>query len=128
MGKLTKSELALLLLTALTLAFFAGWFLGAGRSGADYSVSLQREGALPVAAASANPAPGMLEGERINLNTASQQDLQRLPGIGEKRAGDIIAYREENGPFRSVEEITNVSGIGEGTLRGILDYAAVDEE
>ncbi len=51
-----------------------------------------------------------------------------LPGIGEKRAADIIADREENGPFRFVEEITRVKGIGEETLAELIDYVTVEEE
>ena len=48
-----------------------------------------------------------------------------LPGIGEKRAADIIADREANGPFRMPEDLTRVSGIGEGILEGLLEYVTV---
>ena len=67
----------------------------------------------------------LLPGEIINLNTADVYDLQRLPGIGEKRARDIAAYREEHGPFQSVDELTEVYGIGPGILEGLREYAAV---
>lgn len=50
----------------------------------------------------------------VELNTAPAEQLQTLPGIGEVLAARIIDYREENGPFETVEEIMNVSGIGEG--------------
>ena len=70
---------------------------------------------------SASEAPGL-----VNINTAGSEELQTLPGIGEKRAEAIIAYREDNGPFRIVEEITNVSGIGEGILSRIIDYITVE--
>ena len=49
----------------------------------------------------------------INLNTASVKDLELLPGIGVKTAELIIAYREKNGPFKKIEELMNVQGIGE---------------
>ena len=68
----------------------------------------------------------LLPGEKINLNTADSYDLQRLPGIGEKRAEDIIAYREEHGPFQTVDELDEVSGIGSGILEGLREYATVD--
>ena len=55
-------------------------------------------------------------------------ELQRLPGIGEKRAEDIIAYRRANGPFRIPEELTEVPGIGEGILEGLIDYVTTGEE
>ena len=55
-------------------------------------------------------------------------ELQRLPGIGEKRAQDIVAYREEHGPFGTVDELDNVSGIGPGILKGLREYASVGVE
>ena len=54
--------------------------------------------------------------------TADVYDLQRLPGIGEKRAQDIIAWREEHGPFQTVDELTNVSGIGPVILENLREY------
>ena len=53
-------------------------------------------------------------------------ELERLPGIGEKRAQAIVAWREEHGPFRSVDELVQVSGIGEKLLAGLRDYAAAE--
>ena len=49
----------------------------------------------------------------ININTASAADLQRLPGIGAKTASRVIEYRQKNGPFKKVEELMNVRGVGE---------------
>ena len=49
----------------------------------------------------------------VNLNTAGKEELMTLSGIGESRADAIIAYREANGPFGSVEEIMNIEGIKE---------------
>ena len=57
----------------------------------------------------------------ISLSRATSQELQTLPGIGEAKANAIISYREEHGPFKTVEEITNVAGIGEKTLEGFID-------
>ena len=67
-------------------------------------------------------------GAKINLNTAGVDELMTLPGIGEKRAEDIIAYRRANGPFRIPEELTEVPGIGEGILEGLIDYVTTGEE
>jgi competence protein ComEA len=55
----------------------------------------------------------------VNLNTAGTEELCTLPGIGEVKAVAIIAYREGNGPFRSVDELVNVKGIGAKTLAKI---------
>ena len=49
----------------------------------------------------------------VNLNTATSEDLEALPGIGAKTAARIIEYRQKNGPFKKVEELMNVRGIGE---------------
>ena len=67
----------------------------------------------------------LMDGETIDLNQADEYELRRLPGIGEKRARDIVAYREEHGPFQSVEDLDKVSGIGPGILSGLVDYVTV---
>jgi comEA protein len=58
----------------------------------------------------------------LNLNTATLEELQTLPGIGEARARDIIAYRETHGGFRNAEELTAVEGIGAATLEQLRPY------
>ena len=57
----------------------------------------------------------------ININTADSQTLQEIPGIGPVTADKIISYRDTNGPFGSIEELTSVSGIGEKTFQKIKD-------
>ncbi|MBI3493715.1 MAG: helix-hairpin-helix domain-containing protein [Acidobacteria bacterium] len=49
----------------------------------------------------------------VNINTASASDLEALPGIGAKTAARIVEYRQKNGPFKKVEELMNVRGVGE---------------
>ena len=63
--------------------------------------------------------------ERINLNTATKEELMTLSGIGEARAESILAYREANGKFRSIEELCKVSGISEKILAQIQDRIRV---
>ena len=62
---------------------------------------------------------------RININTADEDQLTTLTGIGATRAQAIIAYREENGPFAAIEDIMNVQGIKEGTFAKIKDEIVV---
>lgn len=136
--KISRLEGAALILTALFLAFTAGWMLrGSGDAPAirvetQYTPSLSQRTAsaptpAPSAAPTAAPVPDKVApGEQINLNTATVEELQRLPGIGESRARAIVADREENGPFRIPEDLTRVAGIGEGILQGLLDYVTVE--
>ena len=61
----------------------------------------------------------------ININTCSYEDLLSLNGIGPVKAQAIIEYRSTNGGFSSIEEITNVSGIGEKTFESIRNFITV---
>jgi len=82
---------------------------------------------LPSSAVVTGQGHGEQEGQ-ININTASVEELDLLPGIGPAKAAAIVAWREENGPFRFPEELIRVSGIGEATLAGLLDQITVGGE
>jgi competence protein ComEA len=61
----------------------------------------------------------------ININTASEAELDTLPGIGPSRAKDIISYREEKGGFNSIEDIKNIKGIGEVSFEKLKDKISI---
>ncbi|MGY4706356.1 ComEA family DNA-binding protein [Candidatus Bipolaricaulota sp. J31] len=63
----------------------------------------------------------------LNLNSATPEELEELPGIGPELARRIVAYREAHGPFRSVEELLEVPGIGPAILARIRDLVTIGE-
>lgn len=63
--------------------------------------------------------------EKINVNTATEAELQTISGIGAKKAQEIIRFRDEQGPFKTVEELKNVPGIGEKTVERLKDMLTV---
>lgn len=73
--------------------------------------------------------PDSLNGQepagKVNLNTAAKEELMTLRGIGEAKAADIIRYREEQGPFQTIEEVMNISGIKEAAFQKIKDDITV---
>ncbi|HOP56425.1 MAG TPA: ComEA family DNA-binding protein [bacterium] len=79
-----------------------------------------------VAADSGQSSGTSESGGKININTASARELEELPGIGEVLAERIVSFRETNGPFKSIEEIKKVSGIGEKKFESIRDLIVVE--
>lgn len=82
-------------------------------------------GATPADGSSAATTADSDNGGLININTATQEELETLPSIGEVRAQAIIAYREEHGGFRTTDELMEVSGIGEKIFADISPHITV---
>lgn len=129
MSKLSWYEKVILALGLAFLLLAGGYRLGGEGQGRPYQVSVTRadqpaaEDPLPTADSSRPDS--LLEGERINVNTAGYYDLMRLPGIGEKRARAILDWREEHGGFSAPEQLLEIRGIGEKTLEKLLPYIEV---
>lgn len=68
---------------------------------------------------------GLSAAEPVNINSADKQTLMQVKGVGEKRAEAIIAWREKNGPFKSVEELTEIDGIGPSLIETNKDLLTV---
>ncbi len=64
---------------------------------------------------------------QLNINTASEQELNTLPGISRTLARRIVAYRENNGPFCKIDELKNIKGITDATLEGITPYITIGD-
>ena len=100
---------------ALMLSF--GYYAGRRINRDEYAVFYS----APARDDAVRAAPGL-----IDLNTADEEELTRLDGIGPGLAGRIIRFREENGPFAHASDIMNVPGIGEGIYSKIKDSVTVD--
>lgn len=138
-----KAAMALLCVVLLSLAVMGGFFLGRNTVAGPVRIITQSPAAqssqpdtggtreIPASQEVSESEPLEEDGAHsfpININTATAEELQALPGIGESRAEAIVAYREEHGPFTYVEDLRAVSGIGEGILTNIMDYITVGEQ
>jgi competence protein ComEA len=88
-------------------------------------ILVPREGEAPPAGVVGAVATGGAGGGLVNINTASATELEALPGIGEVLAATIVAYRDEHGPFASVDQLEDVSGIGPSTLEELRDLVTI---
>ena len=61
----------------------------------------------------------------MNINTATQSELENLPGVGEAIANRIIEYRQQNGKFNKIEDLQNVKGIGDAKFNNMKEYVIV---
>lgn len=90
------------------------------------SASCSRTGERPAQASNKTESGSAAEAKPcINLNTASEQELMTLAGIGEAMAKKIVEYREQNGPFRRPQEIIIIEGFSERKYRAISDLVCV---
>ena len=113
------------LFAGITLGFFLGRNLTRGDVMVSLPESMYTEPTQASTAASVETTGAEEVSFPLDINQADSKALQVLPGIGEVLAGRIIAYRDENGPFSSPDQLMNVEGIGEKRLEAILDYITI---
>lgn len=117
---------ALLVLTAMFVAFVCGMLVGRHFTAKPVTVQPVKTEYVSVSGTPAADETAAPSG-KININTASSVVLDTLPGIGPVLAQRIAAYRDEHGPFTSVEDLAKVEGIGSKTLLEILDLVTVED-
>ena len=133
--------LILALLPLLFAGFLVGFYIGRNVSPGDVQVSRVPSATVattaPTAAPTVNPTqpgqtevpsptvPATLPGGKVNINTATKEQLMTLPGIGEVLAQKIIDYRAEHGPFKKIADLLLVDGIGEHRLDAIIDNITI---
>ena len=120
---------ALVIVTITFIAFLVGFYTGRHYAPQPVTVSVPKSMQTePPLVTEAVPETQITEPPvsfPIDLNTADSRELTALPGIGEVLSQRILAYREENGRFTSVEEILNVEGIGKGKFESIIDLITI---
>ena len=88
-------------------------------------VELPAPGSTPQPTMSTGETSSESSSSRININTATAEELEVLPGVGQVTAARIIAFREQKGPFRSVDDLIHVQGISDRTIDGFRDMVTV---
>lgn len=117
-----KPFLNFLLTAALAcLTFTLGFFLGRNLTHGPVRLAVPAA-MLTAPTQAASPAK---VGDTVNINTATSRELAALPGIGEVLSQRIVAYREAYGPFRAVEALVDVDGIGEQLVEDIRDLITI---
>ena len=114
---------------AIVVSFAYNWnYVGEGDSGdvVSFQYTTSRKSPLVVESTDGQGGEGVSVTDKININTATLDELDSLPCIGPSKAQAIIDYREKVSIFTSPEDIKNVSGIGDKTYEQIKDMITVE--
>ncbi|MBR2716801.1 MAG: helix-hairpin-helix domain-containing protein [Oscillospiraceae bacterium] len=101
------------------LCIALGFFFGS-------AATRRHTGEAVVVVRSGGPVRAAETAEALNINTADEALLQTLPGIGPKLAQEIVAYREEHGPFQNLYELMDVKGIGSRKYEALLGQITIE--
>lgn len=126
----------LLTITVAFVTFVTGIQLGRSMNNRDVTIRMSAESATRPSSTIESTADSgdtqtatrSVMGKKMNINTATAEELDALPGIGPVIAQRIIDYRQKNGAFSDVSELTRVAGIGEKKLNEIIELITVEDE
>lgn len=125
---LNKAERIAIIITAAFILLSIGYYYGLARTESTY-VTVEKQVSNDAVMQGGDDFAPKAETENItektDINKASTEELAGLPGIGDVLAGRIIDYREENGEFENIENIMDISGIGEGIFNRVKDLITV---
>ena len=124
-----KKDSAMLLaaVTLLFTVFVAGFFIGRHMQSTPAAINKPTDSKATATSAAATDSNGHSVKTKLNVNTATAEQLDALPGIGPVLAGRIIEYRRQNGSFTSISQLADVQGIGQERLIAIMEYITVEE-
>jgi competence protein ComEA len=88
-------------------------------------VVVPKKGEAPAAAAGGAGSSAQQPGDKVNINSATESDFENLPGIGPVLAQKIVDYRDQHGPFRSIQDLMKVTGIGQKKFDSLQAYVTV---
>lgn len=108
----------ILSITVIFICILIGMFLGRCTSNKNYITLSPRQDTIAEESYDVSSS-------KININTASKDELLQLPGVGDVLAQRIVDYRDENGSFQSTSDLGNIEGIGDKTLNNILPYITI---
>ena len=121
----------LALITCIFLGFLLGFFTGRNLDRTPVQIQTLPPATVRTSSVEDSVATTQSGGQNqafpININTATAQQLEALPGIGPTYAQRIVDYRNANGPFTSPSQLLNISGIGEKRLAAIWDYITIGD-